>query len=202
MVVQEAALPARQGTAQSLAPAMADVLKHAEWHPHSIDLVAVTSGPGSFTGLRIAVTAAKTFAYATKAELVAVNTLRALVEQLPGTVTDACALMNAQRGQLFAATYRRHPEQDWVVSTDCRVVDRETLGDLLTPETVLTGPVLARFSPSVLERQARAAPDCWIPRAPTVGRLAWRAYAAGHRDDVFKLQPQYYRASYAERNEP
>lgn len=201
-LVREAVLPAHQRTALSLAPTMADLLQQAAWSPGSVELVAVTSGPGSFTGLRIAVTAAKTFAYAAQAQVVAVNTLRVIVGQLPATVTEACALVNAHRGQLFAGQYHRGAEHRWVASTQCRVVDREALAGLLSPDTVLTGPFLARCSPTFLEGHARAIPDCWTPRAATVGRLAQQAYAAGQRDDVFKLQPQYYRASYAERNEP
>ena len=88
-LVGEFVLAEDQRTAQSLFPAMAQLLAQAGWAPRTIDLVAVTSGPGSFTGLRIAVTAAKTFAYGCGASLVAVDTLQVLAEQLPADVLDA-----------------------------------------------------------------------------------------------------------------
>src|SRR5688572_10548194 len=70
----EAVLGGDQRTAQSLAPALRDLLAEVKWPPPSIGLVAVVVGPGSFTGLRIGVTTAKAFAYAVGAEIVGVNT--------------------------------------------------------------------------------------------------------------------------------
>lgn len=197
-VVHETALRGDQRTAQSLAPALDAAFQQFTWSPDSVDLVAVTHGPGSFTGLRIAVTTAKTFAYASGAQLVALNTLRALVEQLPPEVTDACAVMNAQRKQVFAARYRRVPGHPWTVSAPCRIVDQHAVGELLSPHTVLTGPALARWSAQSLAGQPRAELACWTPRASTVGHLGLRMYRAGQRDSVLGLQPRYYRRSYAE----
>jgi len=59
-----------QRTAQSLAPALQSILRQATWKPRDVELIAVTDGPGSFTGLRAGVTTAKVFAYATGAEVV------------------------------------------------------------------------------------------------------------------------------------
>ena len=64
--------------AQSLAPGLRTLLRQLDWRPAQVQLVAVSIGPGSFTGLRVGVTAAKTFAYATGAEVVAVDTLEAV----------------------------------------------------------------------------------------------------------------------------
>ncbi|HEX5471854.1 MAG TPA: tRNA (adenosine(37)-N6)-threonylcarbamoyltransferase complex dimerization subunit type 1 TsaB, partial [Lacipirellulaceae bacterium] len=74
-LVGQLALTGDQRTAQSLAPAMQQLLAAAQWTPESLDLVAVTVGPGSFTGLRIGVTTAKAFAYAVGADIIRVNTL-------------------------------------------------------------------------------------------------------------------------------
>lgn len=197
-VVYESALRADQRTAQSLAPALDTAFQEVGWSPGSVELVAVTHGPGSFTGLRIAVTTAKTFAYATGADLVALNTLRALVEQLPPHVTDACAVMNAQRKQVFAARYRRLADHPWTVSAPCRIVDQPVVAELLSPHTVLTGPALAHWSPEALAGQPRAEPQCWTPRASTVGQVGLRLHRGGQRDSVLGLRPRYYRRSYAE----
>ncbi len=157
-----------------------------------------TNGPGSFTGLRIAVTAAKTFAYAIGAHLIALDTLRVLVEQLPDGVEHACALMDAQRRQLFVALFHRSQNQPWQTTGACQIIDRDSLAPLLTPHTVLTGPILPRLATPFLADQPRAEPSRWLPRATTVGRLAWQAHQAGQRDDLLQLQPHYYRPSYAE----
>ncbi len=199
-LVHEALLPVDQRSAQSLAPALADALQRVDWPSKSVDLVAVANGPGSFTGLRIAVTTAKTFAYAVGARLVACNTLRVLVEQLPANVTDACAVMDARRRQLFAARFRRATDGQWNEVAPCQIIDRDTLVSRLSAETILTGPELERLTADLplLQQQPRATPDCWLPRASTLGRLACVAHDAGQWEDLFGLLPQYYRLSYAE----
>ena len=77
-LVAEARLTSDQRSAQSLAPALAELLKQLGWQAAEVDLIALTSGPGSFTGLRIGVTMAKTLAYAVGAEVLGVNTLEAI----------------------------------------------------------------------------------------------------------------------------
>ena len=122
-LVHERSLPSELRTAQSLAPAIQASMFQADWQSNTVDLVAVTSGPGSFTGLRIAVTTAKTLAYATGAQLIALNTLAVLVEQLPEEVVDACAVMDAQRRQLFATRFKRGLDQRWnAVDASTRIV--------------------------------------------------------------------------------
>jgi tRNA threonylcarbamoyladenosine biosynthesis protein TsaB len=201
-VVVQRALPDDQATAQSLAPAMKELLQQADWQPHEVGLVAVTNGPGSFTGLRIGVTTAKTFAYATQASVVATNTLDVLVSQLPESVDTACALMGAQRGQYFAAIYRRGPGHQWQATRDCQIVDWEQLLGLLPAKAVLTGPGTTAL-PAPLPATLQLADQPYLqPTAAAVGRLAWRAFCAGRRDDLWSLSPRYYRRSYAEETRP
>ena len=63
MLAEQPLDPTRR-SAQTLAPAIATLLDAVEWRPADVELVAVATGPGSFTGLRIGVTTAKAFAYA------------------------------------------------------------------------------------------------------------------------------------------
>jgi tRNA threonylcarbamoyladenosine biosynthesis protein TsaB len=197
-LVGQLALADDVGALQSFAPAMDDLLRRAAWSPTDVQLVATTIGPGSFTGLRIGVTAAKTLAYAVGAELVALNTLDVLTHQLPEDVTAACAVMYAQRGELFAATYARLPDRTWEPITGCRIVSPHALVEQLADGTVVTGPAAQRIPDPLPAGVGRADPACWLPRAATVGHLAWRRYEAGQRDDPMQLVPQYYRPSYAE----
>ena len=60
LVLHERPLAPHQRSAQSLAPALFACLNEVAWQPQQVDLVAVTTGPGSFTGLRVGVTTAKT----------------------------------------------------------------------------------------------------------------------------------------------
>jgi tRNA threonylcarbamoyl adenosine modification protein YeaZ len=103
--VVERPTPADQRTARSLLPTAHALLQQAGWTPRDIELVAVTTGPGSFTGLRIGVVAAKTFAYAVGAKLVGVHTLAAMAEPIAKRTSRLWAILDAQRQELFAACF-------------------------------------------------------------------------------------------------
>lgn len=191
-------LDAGRRMAQTFSVAIADALRAADWEPATIGLMALTNGPGAFTGLRIAVTVAKFFGYATGAQVIALNTLDVIVEQLPPGVHSACAVMDAQRQQLFAGVYQRAPDGTWQTVSPCQIVDRAQLESLAAPQMVLTGPALARLPASTAPALARAPADCWTPQAVTVAHLGLRASRAGRATDIWQLLPQYYRPSYAE----
>ena len=76
-------LDSTRRSAQTLAPALAELLAAAGLTPRDVRLVATTVGPGSFTGLRVGVTTAKTFAYAVGAEVLGLNTLEVIAAQTP-----------------------------------------------------------------------------------------------------------------------
>ena len=75
------------------------------WGPREIDEVYVSVGPGSFTGLRVGVTVAKTLALATGAKVVAVPTVEVLVRNAPPGWERAVIVLDAKRGQIFTAVY-------------------------------------------------------------------------------------------------
>jgi tRNA threonylcarbamoyladenosine biosynthesis protein TsaB len=193
----EASLDGQRRTAQTLAPAIRDLLKRVGWRPGDVQLVGVTQGPGSFTGLRIGVTTAKVLAYAAQAEILGVNTLAALAEQVPLARRPLWAVLDAERSQLFAARYSADHD-GWVEDVPTHVVYASSWLAQLAPESIVTGPPLSELRrelpPSVI-----VAPDsAWIPRASAVGRLAWRLYCGGQRADHWSLLPHYFRESAAE----
>jgi len=97
-----------QHTAQLLAQARA-LLARADLEFGDLDLVAVGTGPGSFTGLRIGVATARALAQATGARLAGVSTLRALAElreEPPEYGTVVVPVIDARRGEVFVAGYR------------------------------------------------------------------------------------------------
>ena len=76
-------LPTDKRTAQTLVPAIREALENLGWSSRDVELVAVASGPGSFTGLRIGVTTAKVFAYAAGSQIIDLNTLEVIAAQCP-----------------------------------------------------------------------------------------------------------------------
>jgi tRNA threonylcarbamoyladenosine biosynthesis protein TsaB len=188
---------ADQRTAQSFAPSIVQQLESVGWSPQDVQLIAVTQGPGSFTGLRIGITAAKTLAYAVGAEVIGVNTLKVIASQVPAEQQDVWTVMDAQRGQLFAARFRRS-DDDWETIAQTHIMDNERWLQSLTPDTAITGPGLARLRDRLPAGIVVVDDGCWTPQADSVGRVGYLEFRAGKRDDLWALVPEYFRKSAAE----
>src|SRR5436190_605976 len=101
-----------QRSAQSLAPAMRDVLASVGWKPAEVELVAVAIGPGSFTGLRVGVATAKTFAYVAGCKIIGVDTLEAIAWRTSVEHREFYTILDAHRKQVFAARFSRAESGD------------------------------------------------------------------------------------------
>jgi tRNA threonylcarbamoyladenosine biosynthesis protein TsaB len=197
-LVGQAALSGDQRTAQALAPALTGLLKQADWSPQSIELVAVAIGPGSFTGLRIGVTTAKTLAYAVEAEVLGVNTLLALAAQALVSAAPLWAVFDAQRQELYAARFSADNTGQLCADRDTSIIAQEDWLAELQPGDRVTGTALGRLAARLPAGVEIVSPALWQPMAAAVGQVAWQAYQAGRRGSVWELAPQYYRASAAE----
>lgn len=96
----------RQTHSQTLLPMVENMLRCAEIDMKSLDCIAVTSGPGSFTGIRIGVAAVKGLAFALNIPCTGVSTLHALASNLLGIDCIACAVMDARCSQYYNALFR------------------------------------------------------------------------------------------------
>jgi tRNA threonylcarbamoyladenosine biosynthesis protein TsaB len=204
-VLLELDLYPERRSAQSLAPAIKSLLEQVEWKPADVELVAVTVGPGSFTGLRVGVTTAKTFAYAATAEILGIDTLDTIAANLhvqAGRAGDDVSLLevilDAQRGEIVAGSFARS-DDDWFRPTSPqRLLPIDRFLAELRPGVGVAGPILkklqARVPPGTIILEERY----WHPRAAQVARLAARDHAAGRRDDLWTLVPRYSRRSAAE----
>jgi tRNA threonylcarbamoyladenosine biosynthesis protein TsaB len=187
----------QQRSAQSLAPAMVKLWAETGWKPADVDLVAVTIGPGSFTGLRVGATTAKVLAYVAKAEVLGVDTLEVVACRAPADVETLSIAVDAQRGQVVVQSFHRQPEG--LVPMDAeRLIDIEQWLAELPPDQAVSGPVLRKLVRRLPPHVRPLAPEYWNPTAEAVGRLAARWYQAGRRDDVWQLVPRYSRRAAAE----
>ncbi len=197
-LLAELQLNPRQRSAAALAPAMRELLKTVGWRPGDVQLVAVTVGPGSFTGLRVGVTTAKTFAYAVGAQVLGVDTLQVIAAGVPAETPVVSAAMDAQRGDVVAQRFCRNAS-GWIEPAgpqELLAVDAWLAG--LTPGTAAAGPILEKLSGRLPEGVSAVDAQYWHPRAAGVARLAAWLYAAGRRDDLWSLAPRYSRRSAAE----
>lgn len=176
--------------------------------PRQVQLVAVSIGPGSFTGLRIGVTFAKTLAYAVGCPVVAVNTLQAIAEGVPD---DLCAgvesihvVSDAQRGEVFSQPFARAPLDDdrqpvptWMATAAREILAPATLAARLKAGDLVTGPGVERYHAELMSTGVALQLHPAEPDAVSVAQLGAGLCTAGITD-AWSLLPDYGRLSSAE----
>jgi len=197
-VLLELSLGDSQRSAQSLAPAMQTLLEWVGWRPADVRLVAVSRGPGSFTGLRIGAASPKMFAYAVGAALLGIDTLEAVACAAPDDVAELSVVQDAQRGQVVARRFTRRSDGWFEPAEPEQLLDARDWLCALPPGVAVTGPGLVKLAERLPSGIRRLDQNLWRPKAEAVARLAARDHAAGRRDDLWTFAPRYSRPSAAE----
>lgn len=198
-IVVEGELDPRQRHTQLLVPTIRDLLAQVGWRAKDVALIAISIGPGSYTGLRVGLTCAKTLAYATGAEVAAVNTLEAIAHNAPAEALRISVISDAQRREVYRAEFgRAGPGAALEAAQATAIVPIQEWAEALVPATTVLGPGLRRFREMVPQGCPVAPEELWDPRAAAIARLGYSQYVAGRRDDYLQLQPLYFRKSAAE----
>ena len=192
---------------QTLLPMLDETAKMIELDLDTIDAVAVSGGPGSFTGLRIGSATAKGLGLALHKPLIHIPTLHGLAYNLCGTDSIVCPIMDARRGQVYTGVFE-FDGNALVVLKEQMAVSIEELGEELhnfdrrviflwdgvpvfkeaLTERIMAGRRIS-FAPANMNRQ----------RAASVGALALRYYSEGRIESAGEHRPDYLRMSQAER---
>jgi len=183
---------------QVLIPAIGRLLSDCGKSARDCNLVAVSVGPGSFTGLRVGVVCAKTLAYAAGCQLAAVNTLHAIACNSPANVSVVHVICDAQRGDVFVGKYIRNAGGDWLPEGHTSILSAASWITSLTPDDVISGPALEKLAEPLGGRCRMLAADCRIPHSVWIGRLGIRQIEAGLTSDLWSVEPLYLRRSSAE----
>ena len=188
-----------------LLPGIQHLLRETRLKIEQIDGFAVTTGPGSFTGLRIALTTAKTLSLVTKKPLVGIPTLDVLVENVPFAAGLVCPALDARKGEIFAALYKKDPDGGTTDRlTDYLSVPPKTLLELIRGPVLLLGDAVPVYGDELQKgcrhEIALAPPTYHFPRASHLCRLAMKKLSQEGATHPRDLQALYARASDAERN--
>lgn len=175
------------------------VLAKAGWSKTSdVHLIAVSRGPGSFTGLRVGLTCAKTLATMAHLPIVGVCSLDAMALNAGKPFERVLTVLDAKRGDVYAAAYERR-ENVMERVHDPEAMAPEQAKTLLASPMLVMGDALLRHSTTFISGSNQAAPEeLWRIRATRVAELGWRAFSAGYRDDPLALDPLYLRRPEAE----
>ena len=189
---------------QTLMVMAEDMLKQCGKTAKDVDAVAVAEGPGSFTGVRIGVAAAKGFAWGREIPCYGVSTLEAMAQSLGIYDGYICPVMDARRSQVYNALF----EADRGEITRIREDRAISLDDLAEDVKKLEKPVFLVGDGSILcyNTLLERVPSLVLPpehrmhqRAVGVGIIAARQMIAGISGDAAALSPNYLRLSQAER---
>lgn len=194
---------------QTLLPMLDELCRMIELDKDTIDAVAIASGPGSFTGLRIGSATAKGLGLAWGKPLVEVPTLEGLAWNLWGTDRVVCPLMDARRNQVYTAAYEFRPkgrERELVSLIPQAPAD---IGEMLDQLNGLGRPVIflgdgVPVYRQVIEEKVRveyslAPAGSNRQRASCIAALGMVYYRQGRTVDAAAHRPEYLRKSQAER---
>lgn len=177
-----------------LIPLIDHVLHTAGWSISEVDAFAVGLGPGSFTGTRVGVMTAKTFAQVYAKPIVGVCSLDLLAAEytfIPHQVV--CAVIPARKGEVYACVYEGGFEVPQPLS-ERAVYTPQALHDILLPfiggDIVLVGSIPVDLQQALADYPVCLAPVQY-PRAETLARVACALLQQGHQDNPLTLVPMY-----------
>lgn len=201
VLVAARALPPGVPVSAALLPAVAETLAGAAVALADVEAFALSIGPGSFTGLRVGLATLKGLAFGSGRPAVAVPTLAALAAGAPAGDAPLATLLDAQRGEVYAAAWER-------AGADLRVLLPEGLYRLEELCPLLPGRVCLLGDGALLHAERlreRLGPGAVVaghghaaPQAADVARLGALGLAAGQGADPAALVPRYLRRAEAE----
>jgi tRNA threonylcarbamoyladenosine biosynthesis protein TsaB len=187
--------------AAELMPVLAELVHLQGWKPDQIQQVYVSIGPGSFTGVRIAITVARALQQALGCKLVGVPTVDVIAANAPAEVENLAVILDAKRGQVYAARYRRNSNGILERTAGPLLGDpRQFVADSPRP-LHLTGEGIDYHRPALFTDAAGVVEldkEFWRPRAAAVHQLGWTLAQTGKFTPRDALLPIYLRKPEAE----
>lgn len=178
------------------------LLKGARCPLNAIDGWAISLGPGSFTGLRIGISTVKGLAYATRKPVVGVSSLDVLASQISPTPYLICPILDARKGEVYAAFYRYEELNQLKRKSDYQVLSPERLVKNIQEKTLFIGNGVAIYCDYLKQMLPHFAlftnPLFDLPLGSTVARLGRELLIKGESLNIATFVPLYIRPSEAE----
>jgi tRNA threonylcarbamoyladenosine biosynthesis protein TsaB len=181
-----------QSTASQLAVMIDDCLKQVNRSPKELKAIAVSAGPGSYTGLRIGVATAKGLCFGLGAPLIAVNSLDLLAAQIqPGNVEKAwlCPMFDARRMEVYTRLYDENLVPQDVI--EAKVIDELSFASELEDHKIVFFGSGADKCVGVLKHHNVRIISGVSPSAEKMGELAYSKFLNNEFEDVETYEPFY-----------
>lgn len=200
-LLAEYTLSIRTTHSERLMAAVDRLLNDSGWGVETLEGVAVSIGPGSFTGLRIGVSTAKGLGMALGIPLVGVPTLDALAALLPHASDPVCPILDAKKGELYTSLFHwdgGRMVRDW----EYLALTPEDLCSRLSGSVIFVGDGVGAFGDLLRRalgvRAKLAPPGRRLPSAACVAQLGHDRLLSGETVEPARLTPLYIRPSEAE----
>ena len=166
-----------------------EVLKTAKVSKNQLAAIAISKGPGSYTGLRIGVSAAKGLCYALSLPLISVPTLEALAHQVDNPKGTIVAMLDARRMEVYSAIYDANYNE--TRSTEAEVLTPESYQELLESTPVcFIGNGVAKTKEIITHKNAQFIEDK-LPSAKQMCALSYDKFKTNDFEDVAYFEPFY-----------
>ncbi len=197
LCLAEISLAVGDTLSRRLLPGIRQLMEDTATNWEEIDAIAVSAGPGSFTGLRLGLATAKALVMATGKPLIAVSSVTVLARQLPWTERLLCPVIDARRGEVYTAFYRCDalgvPRRIGPVA----VRRPEELAGMIEGEVLFVGDGIRLYrelwQTGLGGRASFADPGLFFPRASALGQAALEKWRAGEFLDPVLGTPEYIR---------
>lgn len=165
------------------------VMQNARLVLADIDAVAISKGPGSYTGLRIASSTAKGLVYALEKKFIAVDTLQSMAYGFKGLGAMVCPMIDARRMEVYCAVY--NSENTLLSPVEAKVIEGNVFEELMTNNTLIFCGDGAAKCKSLIQHSSAVFIDDVYPSAKNIGYVASEMYEKGEFADPVSFEPYY-----------
>ena len=166
-----------------------DVLKYAKVSAKDIDAVAISKGPGSYTGLRIGVSAAKGLCYALNIPLISIPTLESLAHQVTKNDGVIVSMLDARRLEVYSAVFDSSYKQ--IRETKAEVLNEDSFSKYLKNGNVYFIGNGVEKTKRLISHHNTIYIDGKLPSAKELGSIAFNKYKISDFEDVAYFEPYY-----------
>ncbi len=171
---------------------ISEVLEEADLKPKQLDAISVSKGPGSYTGLRIGVAAAKGFCFALDIPLIALNSLEILVQGVTQAEVELIIpMMDARRMEVYTAIF--DGSKNWINQTSALVLNQNSFKEIVKDKTVLfLGDGTNKFQELIPEINLTHSFENNYPNAIDMVELTWEKYNSEDFESLAYFEPFYF----------
>lgn len=206
LLIAESRLNVKSTHSERLMTEIEHCLKQSGIKISDIDVFAVATGPGSFTGLRIGLSTVKGFSYATGKQIVSVPTLEALAWNFPYSRHPVCTMLDARKKEVYASLFKWEGENFTRLINETSAKPEEFARDALRvthdDKFIFAGEGAALYRDKIIEVMGEkaifASPEKTVPSPANVAVLGFKKAKAGEFSEPISLIPMYIRKSEAE----